>query len=176
MLPLNSTEPRGSKAPAGRGEGGLVTSGVLFMRFRRMRTLLLWILLSVLATGCSTIGSRKAERADAYHALSPREQALVDKGMIDVGMDTNAVYIAWGKPYEIMLVDFPSEERTVWVYTGVAVEEVPYWEYRPSPDYRRGGAYDHRVTYVGRRRASGWVVFDKGRVASFESHPPNSAR
>ena len=78
------------------------------------------------------VGSRKSERADAYKALSARYRALVDEGFIDVGMNTNAVYIAWGKPYEIMRVDFPTGERTVWVYTAATSEQVSSWQYRPT--------------------------------------------
>ena len=90
------------------------------------------LLATAVVTGCSTVGSRKAEQTDAYNALSARHRALVDEGFIDVGMNTNAVYIAWGKPYEIMRVDFPSGERTVWVYTGAVSEPVSSWQYRPS--------------------------------------------
>src|SRR6266567_5131870 len=91
------------------------------------------LLATAIVTGCSTVGSRKAERADAYNALSARHRALVDEGFIDVGMNTNAVYIAWGKPYEIMRVDFPSGERTVWVYTGAVSEPVSPSPNNPGP-------------------------------------------
>ena len=86
------------------------------------------LLAAAVGMGCSTVRSRKTERAEAYNALSPRYRALVDEGFIDVGMNTNAVYIAWGKPYEIMRVDFPSGERTVWVYTGATAEQVSSWQ------------------------------------------------
>jgi hypothetical protein len=134
------------------------------------------MLLAAVATGCSTIETRKTERVSAYNSFSPQERALVDQGIIDVGMDTNAVYVAWGKPYEVLAVDFPSEDRTVWVYTGVATEEVPYWEYRPNPYVLGTGTYEYQVAYVGRRMVSGWVAFEKGRVASFESHAPSKTR
>ena len=141
-----------------------------------MRTLLLLMLLAAVATGCSTIETRKTERVSAYNSFSPQERALVDQGIIDVGMDTNAVYVAWGKPYEVLAVAFPSEDRTVWVYTGVATEEVPYWEYRANPYVLGTGTYEHQVAYVGRRMVSGWVTFEKGRVVSFESHAPSKTR
>jgi len=82
------------------------------------------LLTTTVFPGCSTLGARKSERAEAYNALSARYRALVDEGFIDVRMDTNAVYIAWGKPYEIIRVDFPSGERTVWVYTAATAEQV----------------------------------------------------
>ena len=133
---------------------------------------------AAVVAGCSTVGSRKAERADAYHALSARQRALVDEGFIDVGMNTNAVYIAWGKPYEIMRVDFPSGERTVWVYTGATSEQVSSWQYRPStsPYSTRRGTYEPTTTTILRRRTNGWVSFENGKVVSFDSYAPSRAQ
>jgi len=56
-------------------------------------------LVAALFTGCSAIESRKAERAEAYKALSSQHRVLVHQGIIDVGMDTNAVSFALGKLY-----------------------------------------------------------------------------
>src|ERR1043166_7381072 len=135
-----------------------------------MRTWLALIFLATAAvTSCSTVGSRKAERANAYKALSTQHRALVDEGFIDVGMDTNAVYIAWGKPYQIMRVDFPTGERTVWVYTGATSEQVSSWQYRPNanPYSSRTGTYERTATTILRRRTNGWVSFEDGKVTSF---------
>ena len=136
------------------------------------------LLATAIVTGCSTVGSRKAERADAYNALSARHRALVDEGFIDVGMNTNAVYIAWGKPYEIMRVDFPSGERTVWVYTGATSEQVSSWQYRPSssPYSARRGTSEPTTTTILRRRTNGWVSFENGTVVSFDSYAPARAQ
>lgn len=144
-----------------------------------MRTFLLFILLATaVVTGCSSIGARRSERAEAYNALSPRYRALVDEGFIDVGMNTNAVYIAWGKPYQIMRVDFPTGERTVWVYTGASAEKVASWQYRPTanPYSARTGTYEHTTETVLRRRTSGWVSFENGAVVSFDSYAPSRTR
>ena len=128
-----------------------------------------------MVTGCSTVGSRKAERADAYKALSARYRALVDAGIIDVGMNANAVYIAWGKPYEIMRVDFPSGERTVWVYTAATGEQVSSWRYRPSGNPYSARTYEPTTTTILRRRTNGWVSFENGAVVSFDSYAPARA-
>ena len=141
-----------------------------------MRTFIALILLATaVVTGCSTVGSRKGERADAYNTLSARYRALVDEGFIDVGMNTNAVYIAWGKPYQIMRVDFPSGERTVWIYTGATSEQVSSWQYRPSgnPYSTRTGTYDRTTSTILRRRTNGWVSFEEGKVVSFDSYAPS---
>jgi hypothetical protein len=150
-----------------------------------MRTFILLILLATAAvTSCSTIRSRKAERGDAYNALSARYRALVDEGIIDVGMNTNAVYIAWGKPYAIMRVDFPSGERTVWVYTAATSEQVSSWQYppgptppqyRPSGDPYRSRTYERTPTTILRRRTNGWVSFEDSKVVSFDSYAPSQA-
>src|SRR5213596_3448759 len=140
-----------------------VFGSIKFAALETMRTSIPLILLATaVVTGCSTVGSRKAEQTDAYNALSARHRALVDEGFIDVGMNTNAVYIAWGKAYEIMRVDFPSGERTVWVYTGAVSEPVSSWQYRPSsnPYSARRGTYEPTTTTILRRRTNGWVSFE----------------
>ena len=144
-----------------------------------MRTFVPLILLATaVVTGCSTVGARKAERADAYNALSARYRALVDEGFIDVGMNTNAVYIAWGKPYQIMRVDFPSGERTVWVYTGATSEPVSSSQYRHSSKTysARRGTYEPTTTTILRRRTNGRVSFEDGKVVSFDSYAPSLAQ
>ncbi len=141
-----------------------------------MRTFIPLILLATAAVaGCSSVGSRKSERVDAYNALSARYRALVDEGFIDVGMSTNAVYIAWGKPYQIMRVDFPSGERTVWVYTGATSEQVPSWRYRSTGNPYSTRFYEPATTTILRRRTSGWVSFEDGKVVSFDSYAPSRA-
>ena len=139
---------------------------------------LLIVLAAALVTGCSTVGSRKAERTDAYNALSARYRALVDEGFIDVGMNTNAVYVAWGKPYQIMRVDFPTGERTVWVYTTATSEQVSSLQYRssPNPYSARRGTYEPGTTTILRRRTNGWVSFENGMVVSFDSYTPAHAQ
>jgi hypothetical protein len=146
-------------------------------------------LAAALFTGCSTIGSRKSERAEAYNALSARYRALVDEGFIDVGMNTNAVYIAWGKPYSILRVDFPSGERTVWVYTAATAEQRSSWQQQPAVrPYNSGvriyrssaglyggagtGIFNPTTTTVLRRRTNGWVSFEDDKVVSFDSYAP----
>ena len=73
-----------------------------------MRSLLLILLLVSLA-GCATssVESRRKERSSAYTSLSPEMKALVDQGRIQVGMPMDAVYIAWGKPAQILQNESP---------------------------------------------------------------------
>jgi hypothetical protein len=94
-----------------------------------MKTLL-WILVGSLSlTGCatSTVESRKHQRLAAYHALSAEDRRAVDAGQIRVGMPMDAVYIAWGKPSQIVPGD-PSQGVTVtWLYRGTYPVEQSFW-------------------------------------------------
>jgi hypothetical protein len=69
--------------------------------------------------GCESSGfaRRKAERIEAYNSLGAQAQARVDRGEIQVGMDTNAVYLAWGGPTEIRTVHDSGDEVMVWDYS-----------------------------------------------------------
>ena len=80
----------------------LVSTTVLFLPF--------------LIAGCatSTVSSRKQERAEAYAALSREHKVAVDMGRVTFGMNTNAVYFAWGKP---SIVEVSGSAQT-WLYYG----------------------------------------------------------
>lgn len=90
----------------------------------------LWILLGSLSlTGCatSTIESRRHERLAAYNALSPEHRLAADAGRIEAGMPMDAVYIAWGKPSQIVPGE-PSQGVTVtWLYRGTYKENQSFW-------------------------------------------------
>ena len=75
---------------------------------------------TLLATGCTTTETRIAERPEAYRALSPNDQALVQQGKIREGMSQDAVYIAWGPPSSRL----PGRNRgrivETWIYDATA--------------------------------------------------------
>src|SRR4051812_48813987 len=89
-------------------------------------------LLGLLVTGCATsnVNSRKAERQLAYATLTPGQRALVDQGQIQIGMPMDAVYIAWGKPSQIIRGESPTGAATTWIYSGTTWQEQRYWNYR----------------------------------------------
>ncbi|HEY2951783.1 MAG TPA: hypothetical protein VGK40_04320, partial [Verrucomicrobiae bacterium] len=62
------------------------------------------LLAAALLTGCatSTVETRKQERYGAYSALPDESRRLVDQGKIKVGLNEDAVYLAWGKPSQIL--------------------------------------------------------------------------
>jgi hypothetical protein len=59
----------------------------------------------VVFIGCAnhSVETRRRERAAAYAALNPEFQRLVDAGQIKAGMPEDAVYIALGRPTQIVL-------------------------------------------------------------------------
>ena len=129
----------------------------------RSLAFLLPLVVVVLVASCasnSTITSRKAERASFYAGLSPEMKTFVDEGKIKVGMPSDAVYIAWGKPAEVLQNENEGGATTVWVYYGGWLEETRYWS-------RRSLNYDYQPrTYV---RAE--VVFVDGKVKSWQTLP-----
>jgi len=87
-----------------------------------MKTLILALSCVVLLTACttpSTVESRKKERGTAYAALSRNEQAAADQGQLRAGMNTDAAYVAWGKPTKIVY----EETTTTWLYQEKELKE-----------------------------------------------------
>src|SRR6476620_6199196 len=105
------------------------------------------LIVCLLFAGCatkSTIESRRLERSSAYEALPPDQKQMVDAGQIRVGMTSDAVYIAWGKPNEILESEDPQQGHLVfWRYYGSWLQENRYWAYRET-SHRRGGVYLER--------------------------------
>lgn len=142
---------------------------------RSLAPLAIVLLLGVLCfTGCatSTVASRRAEKTAAYTVLSAEDRALVDQGQIKIGLSEDVVYIAWGKPQEVLHSEDAQGRRVVWLYHGNYAEEHQYWNYR---EVNAGGQrylerfldrdFDFR-TYV-----SSEIVFEGGRVQSWRTLP-----
>lgn len=126
-----------------------------------------FVLLSFLfLAGCAstgTIASRRQERAAAYAALTPEVKELVDQGRIKTGMTTDAVYIAWGPPAEVLQGGDQHGEYTTWVYRGSFLEDTRYWAGRRYPYL----AHDYEPrTYV-----SAEILFVNGAVQSWRTLP-----
>jgi hypothetical protein len=96
------------------------------------RYLTLWLLVGLMM-GCatSTIEKRRAERPDAYGRLTADHRALVDKGDIAVGMGEDAVYIAWGKPDQVLRRGDKGGESSRWLYEGTTADTHYYWVAQP---------------------------------------------
>lgn len=144
-----------------------------------MKRIGLILLLALLASGCatSTIEKRREERASTYSALTDEQRALVDQGKIQVGMTADAVYIAWGKPSQIVTGQTSDgKSMTTWLYFGTAWQEHRYWSYHYYHPYGPYGyptptlAYD----YIPQSYVAAEVVFENGVVKSWKNltQPP----
>ena len=123
-----------------------------------------WLLGLLMLTGCatSTVESRRHERADGFVALSPEFKALVNDGQIRRGMTQDAVYIAWGKPAQVLQQEDQQGIVTLWLYHGGWMEETRYWPHRshvPINDYQPR-------TFV-----SAEIAFVNGLVSSWRTLP-----
>ena len=142
-----------------------------------MKRVSILALLAFLLAGCATsnIESRKKERYHAYSELPTEQRAAVDAGQIKVGMTMDAVYIAWGKPHQIVAGETPAGAQVVWLYIGTQLQGYSSWGYRGFGPYRGPYGrfygpmfyYDHLpVSYV---RAE--VIFEKDVVKQWRTLP-----
>ena len=141
---------------------------------RRSAPLLALALILCACSTPSTIESRRSEKQSAYSTLAPEEQALVDQGQIKMGMTSDAVYIAWGKPAQVLESEDPQRGRiTTWQFHGSWMQENRYWAYRETS---RGGAdlYLERYLvsdYQPRDYVRAEITFKDGRVLAWRTLP-----
>ena len=127
------------------------------------------------------MATRIQERAGAYAAFTPEQRALVDQGHIKIGFPEDAVFIAWGRPSQILRGESGAGSTTTWIYSGTGWQERGYWTYRhygygygpygyahPLPTYE----YD----YIPYRYTSAEVVFENGVVKSWKHITPPPTR
>jgi hypothetical protein len=126
--------------------------------------LLAIVFAGALLAGCathSTIQSRKQERPGVFESLSPEFQSLVDHGQIRRGMDTNAVYIAWGQPGQITAAETDAGESTTWSYYGFYVQQANTW------GWRHMYTSSYPINYI-----SAQATFTNGIVKQWQTYPP----
>lgn len=138
----------------------------------------LLMLAALFAGGCatSTIESRKQERSAAYTSLAPEQRSAVDQGQIKVGMNMDAVYMAWGKPSGILSGESTEGALITWLYHDTYYEYYPYypyWSYAycygPRPFY--GGPYYFGYGYQPHTYVRAEVHFLNGLVHEWRSLP-----
>jgi hypothetical protein len=138
-----------------------------FMKtIRWMRLSFAALSLVLLVAGCvtgTTVQSRKGERFSAYQALNPEMRAAVDAGQLKAGMNMDAVYIAWGKPSQILQGGSETGETTTWVYRGTYTQQTEIWGY-----WRMHYAYA-TISYT---RAQ--AIFTNGVVTRWDTFPSPS--
>jgi hypothetical protein len=140
----------------------------------KARALIFLLILAGCATH-STIETRRQERLSAYDALPADQKAMVDAGQIRVGMPSDAVYIAWGQPSEILESEDPQQGHLVfWRYFGSWLQENRYWAYREVDRGPRGGIYVERYLtsdYSPRDYVRSEIVLKEGKVLSWRTLP-----
>lgn len=136
------------------------------------------LLIPLLLAGCaapSTIESRRTEKIDAYATFAPELKALVDTGQIRVGMPSDAVYISWGPPSEVLESEDASGRITSWRYYGTWTQETRYWTYREvNPGEGRGDVYLERylaTDFNPRDYVRAEINFQDGKVVNWRTLP-----
>lgn len=123
-------------------------------------------ILLLLAVGCSTTQSRSKEKQASFDKLTPKQKSDVLDGMVSVGMDTDAVFIAFGPP------DRKSKEGKFerWIYTKPEFYDIPHWRYRCVQ--RAGGGISTIPEYdplqMKREVDSLEVFFKNGKVMDWK--------
>ena len=142
-----------------------------------MKKAALLLFAAVFLAGCaSTIQDRRKERFAAYTEMPPETQALVDKGQIKVGMTKDAVYIAWGKPDQVVQSESEQGRTESWIYYGSTLRPYHYWNYGPWGPYYRGWYYYSPLPYLETDYypvyyAEAEVTFQNDHVASWRNLP-----
>ncbi|MDX1952314.1 MAG: hypothetical protein SFY81_09010 [Verrucomicrobiota bacterium] len=137
-----------------------------------MKLSLVVLFLGLVGCASSSIETRRSEKISSYQTLSPQDQATVDSGQIRVGMSADAVYIAWGKPSEVLESEDASGHLTTWRYYGTWMQETRYWAYREvnrGPDL----ALERYLIsdYNPRDYVRSEIVFKEGKVISWRTLP-----
>jgi hypothetical protein len=140
------------------------------------------LLVAVLAvSGCATsqqkLETRKQEKYSTYSSLTPEQRVAVDHGQIAVGLPMDAVYIALGKPDQVINSGSDAGTFTTWIYLGVYLQSYYTW----GPGYYggyRGGPYGYyggpAINYYPVNYVSAEVKFQSGLVNSWRASPKTS--
>ena len=132
-----------------------------------MRITPLSVLAALLVIGCAgdSIGRRKQERLAAYSNLPVGQQVAIEQGQLLHGMSTNAAYIAWGRPTEIV-----SEGPTMtWIY-----REQEFKEHKHVTIYTtdRGAVIPEEVkTSFAHSVIRATITFENGSLTSWSRTP-----
>jgi hypothetical protein len=139
----------------------------------------LFLFCSWLCAGCSTtqnVESRIQERRVAYENLKPEVKDAVDQGQLRHGMDTNAVYMAWGEPSEVL----PNETSAIWIYqeNGWREEKTTTWRTVQSTGLGSSGISvfpEETRSLYPEKRVRARVLFEHGKVAEWQILPGRPA-
>jgi hypothetical protein len=139
-----------------------------------VRNVLLLLLPLAVLMGCktSTVESRIEERSAAYAGLPAEVRADVDAGRIRVGMNSDAVYMAWGQPAQILESETGQGHVTTWLYEGGWMQEQRYWAYRTVGTGRHACAERYLAReYYPRAYIRAEITFVDGAVNQWRTLP-----
>lgn len=135
------------------------------------------MLAGLFLTGCaapSTIESRRTEKLALYQTLPAETQALVDQGQVRVGMPSDAVYISWGPPSEVLESEDNSGRISTWRYYGTWMQESRYWTYREVNPGQGRDVYLERylaTDFNPRDYVRAEINFKDGKVLNWRTLP-----
>ncbi len=97
---------------------------------------------------------------------------------IQVGNGEDAVYLAWGKPAQVLNRGDASGESTLWLYSGSTTDEYINWNYVEVRGPGGNRYLDRVVTrdYAFRDYVSARLIFREGRVTEWEMLPAPGSR
>lgn len=78
-------------------------------------------------TGCSTPQTRSEEKSAEFNTLPKKFKEAALKGELREGMNSDAVFVALGKPSRVLDGVEKGKKLERWVYTRTETEEVPAW-------------------------------------------------
>ncbi|HYP17379.1 MAG TPA: hypothetical protein VEQ65_09235 [Opitutus sp.] len=131
--------------------------------------LIVALLVSLLAAGCSSPDSRVRKNQAAFDTWAPDVQQKVREGKVDIGFDQEMVMVALGKPDRRASRTTATGQADVWVY----FDKSPKFSIGVGMGSMRGSTGVGGGVTVG---DSGWsdeeafrVVFEGGRVTAIET-------
>jgi hypothetical protein len=119
--------------------------------------------------GCQTIAphlNSKDDR-DVYAQLPPKEQALVGAGLVEIGMTSATVRLAWGNPSSKRTFADQGKARTEWLYYGTHWVDQPAWEYTYL-DRFASPLLDFQMHRVGIPFVRARAVFENDRLVDWK--------
>lgn len=142
-----------------------------------MNRFLVLSLAALVLGGCATsqqkLERRKQEKSGAYSSLTAEQRTLVDQGQIATGLPMDAVYIAWGKPDQLVNSGTEAGTFTTWIYLGVYLQSylTSGMAYGPYSNGPYGFYAGPRIDYYPVNYVSAEVRFQKGLVTSWQASP-----
>jgi hypothetical protein len=138
-----------------------------------MMKTLFWGLITaclLVLTGCATPQTRARERQSAFASLPQNQQEVALRGEVMEGMNTDAVYVALGKPNRVEKEQYKKTIRETWIYSRFESREIPYWRPVFEHDGRRCYSYCiYDPLYINREVDYFRILFEKGRVVGIKS-------